>query len=992
MMVQNLERSDADKVLDWTLPNDEEILTLPVEELLLRLKSSLNGLSSEEVEKRLKTFGYNELAKKKKKAVIIGFLSHFKSPLVIILLVAGLISGFLGEIVNASIIFIIVLLSILLDFYQESKAEKAAEMLKQKVATTATVLRDGVKKEVKLAEIVPGDIVYLSAGDIVPADARVINAKDLFVNQSALTGEPFPIEKTDLPLKSYDPSITEWNNYLFMGTSVVSGTATAVVVKTGNLTEYGKIAKRLVEREAETEFQRGIRSFGYMIMQVTFLLVIFVFFVNALYKRGILDSLLFSVALAVGLTPELLPMIISINLSKGAMLMAKKDVIVKRLASIQNFGSMDVLCTDKTGTLTENQIKLVLHVDLNGNESEKVFIYSYLNSYYQTGLKNPLDEAILKFRSVNVRDYRKIDEVPFDFVRKRLSIVVEHQNQRFMLTKGAPEEVSKICSFYEVGDIIADITDETLRKIEQKYIELSVEGYRVLAVAYKCLKEDKPVYTVNDEKDMVFLGFIAFLDPPKETAREAVKLLKNANIELKILTGDNELVTRKVCEYLGFEIKGVVTGSEIAQMHDDSLARIVEEANVFCRVTPAQKNRIINALKNNGHVVGFLGDGINDAPSLKAADVGISVENAVDVAKESADIILLQNDLTVLHDGVLEGRKTFGNTMKYIMMGVSSNFGNMFSVAGASLFLPFLPMLPIQILLNNLLYDFSQSMIPTDEVDQEYIEKPKRLDIHFIRWFMVCLGPVSSLFDFLTFFIMLFIFKASESLFQTAWFIESLASQTLVVFVIRTRKSPFWKSKPSRLLLLTSMAVLTFALILPFTPLGVIFQFVKPPTTFYVALAVILGAYLTLAEIVKSKFYRRHGYRLEQILIPPKKIGLYLPKTTIVIQNVIAVICLFPEDQITVDSLLKDLARSIEYPLDYSQIGHIIQYLKRAGLISFDWRQRIIKREKPLKEYVMKQLMASELWPKIVQNWYKIGRTIKEKYGKVNPEYQEFAL
>jgi len=989
MAVQKLKESNFSEGLGWALPSADEILTLPVEELLPRLNSSLDGLSSDEVKRRLEVFGYNELVRKKKRAAIIDFLSHFKSPLIIILLVAGLISGFFGEVVNAAIIFIIITLSVVLDFYQESKADRAAEMLKRKVATTATVLRDGAKREVRLAEIVPGDIIFLSAGDIVPADARVISAKDLFVNQSALTGESFPVEKTNLPLKSYDPSITEWSNYLFMGTSVVSGTATAVVVKTGSLTEYGKIAKRLVAREPETEFQRGIRSFGYMIMQVTFLLVIFVFFINALYMRSVLDSLLFAVALAVGLTPELLPMIISVNLSKGAVSMAKKGVIVKRLAAIQNFGSMDVLCTDKTGTLTENRVKLILHMDLNGNESDKVLLYSYLNSYYQTGLKSPLDEAILRFRDVDVKDYRKVDEVPFDFVRKRLSIVVEYQNQRFMITKGASEEVAKICSFYEVGEVIADITDEVRQKIEQKHMDLSAEGYRVLAVAYKRLREDKPIYTANDEKEMVFLGFIAFLDPPKETAREALQLLKNAGVELKILTGDNELVTRKICEHLGFDVRGIVTGSEIAQMHDDALARIVEEVNVFCRVTPAQKDRIISALKNNGHVVGFLGDGINDAPSLRTADVGISVENAVDIAKESADIILLQNDLRVLHDGVLEGRKTFGNTMKYIMMGVSSNFGNMFSVAGASLFLPFLPMLPIQILLNNLLYDFSQSTIPTDEVDREYLERPKRWDIQFIRLFMVCLGPVSSLFDFLTFFIMLYFFNASEPLFQTAWFIESLTSQTLVIFAIRTKRSPFWKSKPSRLLLLGSVAIIAFALILPYTPLGAIFRFVKPPATFYIALAAILGAYVALAEIIKSWFYRRYGYRLEQTLIPPKKIGIYPTKTTKLIQSIIATICLRPEDEITVDSLLQDLERVIEHPIDYDQIGHTIQHLKRAGLISFDWRQRTIKREKPLKEYVTKQLMTSELWPKIAQEWHKINRAIKEKYGKVNQEYQE---
>jgi len=973
--------------LGWTLPNDEEILTLPVEELLSRLKSSPNGLSSEEVKKRLEVFGYNEPVRKKKRVAVIDFLSHFKSPLVIILLVAGVISGFLGEVANMLIILVIVTFSVTLDFYQESKASRAAEMLKKRVATKATVLRDGVKKDIWLTEIVPGDIIFLSAGDIVPADARIISAKDLFVDQSALTGESFPVEKNNLALKSYDPSITEWSNYLFMGTSVVSGTATAVVVKTGNLTEYGKIAERLVEREPETEFQRGIRSFSYMMMQVVLLLVLFVFFINALYRRSVLDSLLFTVALAVGLTPELLPMIISVNLSKGAVSMAKKGVIVKRLAAIQNFGSMDVLCTDKTGTLTENRIKLILHVDLDGDESEKVLLYSYINSYHQTGLKSPLDEAILQFKNIDVGEYRKVDEVPFDFVRKRLSIIVERQNERFMITKGAPEEVVKICSSYEVKETVAEITDEVRRRIEQKYVDLSAEGYRVLAVAYKRLTEEKPAYTAADEKEMVFLGFIAFLDPPKETAKEALQLLKNAGIELKILTGDNELVTRKVCEQLGFEIRGIVTGSEIAQMHDDALARVVEEANVFCRVTPAQKDRIINALKSNGHVVGFLGDGINDAPSLKTADVGISVDSAVDVAKESADMILLQHDLKVLHDGVLEGRKTFGNTMKYIMMGVSSNFGNMFSVAGASLFLPFLPMLPIQILLNNMLYDFSQTTIPTDEVEKEYLERPKRWDIHFIRLFMVCLGPVSSLFDFLTFFVMLYLFNASEPLFQTAWFIESLTSQTLVIFVIRTKRSPFWKSRPSRTLLLSTLTVVASALILPYTPLGEIFRFVKPPATFYIALVAILGAYLALAEIIKSWFYRRYSYRLEQVLIPTRRVGIYLTRTTKLVQSTIATICLRPEDEITVDSILQDLERIVEQPIDYHQIGHAIQHLRRAGLISFDWRLRTVRREKPLKEYVTKTLMRSELWPRIVREWHKIHQIISEKYGKVNEEY-----
>ena len=862
----------AVKISSWAQSklSTEELLVLSLDKLLAYLDTSSSGLVSDEAENRLKTFGRNELAKRKKRTAVVDFIFHFRSPLIIILLFAGVISGFFGEIINAVIIFSIVLLSVILDFFQESKAKRAAEILKEKVTTTATVLRDSAKKEVKLSEIVPGDIIYLSAGDIVPADARVVNAKDLFVDQSALTGESFPIEKTSISLKTMGSAVNEWNDCLFMGTSIVSGTAAAVVMKTGSHTEYGKIAKRLVEREHETEFETGLRKFGFLVMEVTFLLVMFVFFINAiyfingLYKRDILESFVFAVALAVGLTPELLPMIVSLNLSRGALSMSKKGVIVKKLASIQNFGNMDILCTDKTGTLTENRITLMLHVDMEGRNDEKVLLYSYLNSYYETGLKSPLDEAILKHRNLDVRGYQKIDEVPFDFVRKRVSVVVETERQLFMIVKGAPEEVMKICSYCELDDRVFDLTSVLHKRIEQKYYDLSSEGFRVLGVSYKKVKEEKPVYSVNDESNMVFLGFVAFLDPPKETTRESLQLLSKANVQLKILTGDNELVTKKTCALLGFEIKRIVLGNELVHFSDDALARLVEEANVFARVTPAQKDRIMIALKKNGHVVGFLGDGINDAPSLKTADVGISVDNAVDVAKESADMILLQKDLTVLQQGILEGRKTFGNTMKYIMMSTSSNFGNMFSVAGGSLFLPFLPMLPIQILLNNLLYDLSQSTIPTDNVDEEYVEKPKRWDMFFIRRYMLILGPISSIFDFLTFFIMLLVFNATEPMFQTAWFLESLFTQTLIILVIRTRRTPFYKSKPGRFLLLSSSAVLACALIMPFTPLGALFGFVEPPSMFFVVLAGLIAVYIMLVEVVKKAFYKRYSYRLEQ--------------------------------------------------------------------------------------------------------------------------------
>jgi Mg2+-importing ATPase len=980
----------------------DDMVSLPIEELMARLKASPLGLSSEQATERLETYGRNELAREHQHSAIKEFLAHFKSPLVIILLIAGIISGYFGELANTVIIFAIILISVILDYYQESKAEKAAQLLKQKVTSTATVLRDNVKQEIKLPEIVPGDIIYLSAGDIAPADSRVISAKDLFINQSSLTGESFPVEKTASAVKTKEGSITEWSNFCFMGTSVVSGTAAAMVVKTGGATEYGKIAKKLIEKAPETEFERGIKSFGFLIMQITFLLVIFVFLIISLRNpttSGVVTALLFAVALAVGLTPELLPMIITINLSRGAMAMSKKGVIVKRLSAIENFGSMNVLCTDKTGTLTENRIKLILNVDFEGTEDEKVFLYSFLNSNFQTGLKSPLDEAILKHKEIDTSKILKIDEVPFDFIRRRVSVVVEREGQRFFIAKGAPEEILKVCSYYELRRGVADLTEETRKKIEQKYHDYSADGLRVLGIAYKRIKEDKAVYSINDENDMVFLGFVAFLDPPKETAKQSLQMLSKSGIELKVLTGDNELVTRKVCDELGFEVKGVALGMDITNMSDEALTAVVEEANIFCRVNPIQKDRIITLLKRNGHVVGYMGDGINDAPSLKTSDVGVSVDNAVDVARESADIILSKNDLTVLAEGVLEGRKTFGNTMKYIQLGVSSNFGNMFSVAGASIFLPpgFLPMLPVQILLNNLLYDMSQSTITTDTVDEEYLERPKRWDIAFIRRFMVTLGPVSSLFDFLTFFMMLFVFIPivplgllsihDKSLFQTAWFIESLCSQVLVVFIIRTRRKPFWKSKPSKYLVISSVAIVASALLIPFTPLGPLFGFVQPPLLFYVALAILLGAYLALSEIVKNWFYKRNAFRIEQVLVPKRT--LYVTRTAKLMQDMIATISLRVEDEFSIESLTEDLNSAITYPINSNQMARNLQYLRRSGLISVDWNKRTIKREKSMGEYVKKSVIGGPIWPSISDEWRKINNILLNKHGAVNVEYQQ---
>ena len=865
------------------MADTQELLSLPADDVLAQLKTSQSGLSSEEVQNRLATYGPNQLAKKRKRTGLVEIFYHLRNPLVLILLVAGLVSGFLGDATDAVIIFSIVFLSVILDVYQESKAQNAADALKKRVTATATVLRDGVKKEVEFSEIVPGDITFLIAGDMVPADSRLISSKDLNLNQSALTGEAFPVEKNAAPLAVKTSDLTAWDNYVFQGTSVVSGIGTAVVVNTGSLTEYGKIAKELVAKAPETEFEKGLRRFGALMTEVTLVLVVFVFFVRAVFfysgEKSVVESLLFAVALAVGLTPELLPMILSINLSTGAMAMSKKGVIVKRLEVIQNFGNMDVLCTDKTGTLTENKLTLTQYVDVDGKENPKVLLYGYFNSVFDAGLKSPLDDAILQHGQFDVKGIEKIDEIPFDFIRKRISVVIEYEGQRLIIAKGAPEEIVGICAYCETDETLTDFANVSQSKFKQKYTDLSGQGYRVLAVSYKKVKDDTTHYSISDETDMVFLGFLSFLDPPKESAKESCLLLARDGVALKIVTGDNELVTRTTCQQLGFDIEGIILGSEIAQLQNDALARVVEENNIFARVNPAQKDRVITALRANGHVVGYIGDGINDAPSLKIADVSISVENAVDVAKESADLILLQPDLTVLDQGVLEGRKTFGNTMKYIQMAVSSNFGNMFSVAGASMFLNFLPMTATQILLNNLLYDLSEGTIPADNVDEEYIRKPKKLDISYIRRFMMVFGPLSSIFDFLTFFLLLFVFLPmlpvsttvlqKQSIFQTSWFVESLSTQTLVVFVLRTRKTPFFKSKPGKYLVLSSLMVVAVAFILPYTLLGSKFGFLPPSGAFYPALAGLIAVYLLLTEVVKKWFVKKYSYLLEQTV--PKK-------------------------------------------------------------------------------------------------------------------------
>ena len=831
----------------------------PLTELLVSLDATPDGLSEAEAERRLKINGPNVLRNHGRRPVILAFLSRFQNPLVLLLIAAGAISAFTREDASFAIICVVVLASVTLDFIQEYRADSAAEQLRDSITAKVMAQRGGKSLELPVSEVVPGDVVLLAAGDLVPADGRLLEAKDFFVSQSLLTGESYPVEKTPGPMPlSEDPEGAM--NAVFKGSSVISGTARILACRTGLRTALGEISESLQIKPPPTAFETGTRQFGLLIMRLTLLLVLFVLFVNTYLHRPWLETFLFAMALAVGLTPELLPMVVSVTLSRGALRMAKKQVIVKRLAAIHDLGSMDVLCTDKTGTLTEARIRLERHVDVAGRASDQVLRLTYLNSFFETGLKSPLDDAILRHGEIDSAGWTKIDEVPFDFERRRVSVLIDNGRQRLLIAKGAPEDILRVCSHYLDSDgTEPQALDESARqRIDDRFASLGGEGFRVLGIAYRQVAPNHPHAVVDDESELVFVGFAAFLDPPKADAGKVLAQMRASGIDVKIVTGDNDRVTRHVCGEIGIPVAAVLTGNQIAAMNDDAFIAQVEKANLFCRVTPAQKSRILAALKKRGHVVGFLGDGINDAPALHAADVGISVDSAADVAKEAADMILLEHDLGVLHEGVVEGRRTFGNIMKYIMMGTSSNFGNMFSMAAASVFLPFLPMLPIQILLNNFLYDTSEVPIPLDRVDDDYLNRPRRWDMGFIRNFMLVVGPVSSAFDFLTFFLLLTVFQANEALFQTGWFIESLATQVLVIFVIRTRLSPL-RSRPHPWLAATSLAIVLGAALLPLSPMGSYFGLVAPPPAFYGVLTVLVIAYLTLVEWIKRAFYRRFG-------------------------------------------------------------------------------------------------------------------------------------
>jgi Mg2+-importing ATPase len=844
----------------------EAVWTELADRLLAQLGTTRAGLSTAEAQSRLARHGPNIASTIRQSPRWVQFAARFRSPLVIILLVASGLSAATGDVASFVIVVAIVTISITLDFVQEVRAQNAVEALRRSVAVQATVRRDGAGISVPTDQLVPGDVVEMIAGDLVPADSRLLESRDLFVNQALLTGEPYPAEKHagDAALGAENPAGA--SNAVFAGTSVISGTATILVCRTGAQTALGRLAASLAEKPPATAFAVGIRRFGMLIMWLTVLMVLFVLVVNISFHRPVLESLMFALALAVGLTPELLPMIVTVTLARSAMDLARRKVIVKRLSAIHDLGAMDVLCTDKTGTLTEATIKLVHVIDGYGAESDRAYAYAHVNSRFESGMKSPLDEAILSARPFDMAGWRKIDEVPFDFERRRVSVLVEHDAGRRLIVKGAPEDLLRLCGQYEDASGAAQPLDaEARRAFEATLDALGAEGFRALAIAGRVVDGSHETAAVTDETDLAFSGFAVFLDPPKASAGTTIQAMASAGVSVKVLTGDNELVARHVFAEIGVAVTGVITGDALTHLSEEALIGQLSRVNLFCRVNPQQKLRILLALKRLGHVVGFMGDGINDAPALHAADVGISVDGAADVARASADLILLEHDLSVVRDAVVHGRGAVQNVSKYVLMGSSSNFGNMFSMAGAALFLPFLPMLPIQVLLNNLLYDVSEIAIPFDRVDPEATAQPVKWDVRLIERFMLVFGPVSSVFDFLTFYALLHLFGAGEALFQTGWFVESITTQVLVVFAIRTRRR-FFRSRPHRFLVATAAGTVGVAIVLPLLAVGRWFDFVAPPPLFFVFLVVMTAAYLGLVEMAKSLFYRftdpRHGRTL----------------------------------------------------------------------------------------------------------------------------------
>lgn len=842
-----------------------EAVTAEPAAVMQKLGTSHSGLSEQEASARLETHGHNVVTEETRHTRLRMLGHACLNPLVILLVVLATIAFLTGDVRECLVMVMMVVLGVVLRFLQEAKADGAAARLKAMITVTATVIRDGQPREIALPQLVPGDLVKLAAGDMIPADIRILSSKDLFVIQSSLTGESLPIEKFEGRENDAGRPIAELRNVCFLGTSVESGSATAIVVETGFRTYLGKMARSIVAPAAETSFDRGVARFTWLMIRFMLVMVPLVFLINGITKHNWTEAFFFALAVAVGMTPEMLPMIVTVCLSRGAIDMSGKKVIVKRLNSIQNLGAMDVLCADKTGTLTLDRVILERYCDVVQHEDDEVLRFAYLNSHFQTGLKNVLDRAILQHREVcesfSAPDLQRVDEIPFDFVRRVMSVVIATPEGRHrLICKGAPEAIFERCNRFELEGAVYPVDPLLVRDLEEEYDNLSEDGFRVLAIAYADF-EPRAAYSRADERDLILKGYVAFLDPPKETAAPAIAALEQHGVSVKILTGDNELVSRKICTEVGLTTESVVLGSQVAAMPDAELAEAAHRAALFARLSPADKERIVRALQSKGHVVGFMGDGINDSPALRAADVGISVDSAVDIAKEAADVILLEKSLIVIDEGVLEGRKVFANILKYIRMGASSNFGNMFSVLGASAFVPYLPMAPMQILTNNLLYDVSQVPIPADNVDPEQIAKPRPWDMGEITRFILFIGPCSSVFDYTTYLMLLYVFNgwdpANESLFQTGWFVESLITQTLVIHIIRTKRIPFLQSRASWPMIAATTAVIMLGMWLPFSPLGPSLGFTQLPPLYWPLLAVTLCCYVLLTQGVKAWLIRR---------------------------------------------------------------------------------------------------------------------------------------
>ncbi len=879
-LIKFFSRSDAQSALHNGADASEherrmvEICAVSVKEAIKALYSTPKGLSAEEAERRLEEYGANELAHAQQLGFWGDIFRRCKSPLVIQLLVIAGIAGIIGEVKSAVIVGAMVVLSVGLSYILDRRSSQAVETLGKRVQSRALVLRDGKETEIKITDVVPGDIVLLHAGSIVPADLRLLIAKDFFLSQSSLTGESMPVEKTAYTGEVQGQSAWELANACYLGSSVTSGSARGVVVNTGTRTLFGSIFKSLGEEREKTSFDIGVRSFTWLMIRFMLVMTCAVFFIVGMTKGNWGEALLFALSIAVGLTPEMLPMIVTVNLAKGALAMAAKKVIIKRLPSIQNFGAIDILCTDKTGTLTQDQVVLERYVDITGHTSDDVLSYAYLNSHYQTGLRNLIDRAILDHSDLDVEICRLVDELPFDFQRRRMSVVVDYDGDHVLICKGAVEEVYDCCSHYTIGDEVYPLIEMIRDNLFEEVDSLNRDGFRVLAIAYREFSQQKTNFSVKDESELILMGYVAFFDPPKASATEALELLHNAGVRVKVLTGDNGLVTQRVCTNVGLRAERVVTGAELAELNPQEFSQLVLEEDIFVKLSPAQKEQIVRALRKAGHVVGFMGDGINDTPALKAADVGISVDSAVDVAKETADIVLLEKSLLVLEEGIMEGRRVFANIIKYIRMGASSNFGNMFSVVGASYLLPFLPMQSVQILTNNLLYDFSQTGIPTDRVDEELILKPLKWNVENIKRFMLFIGPMSSIFDYATFALMWYFFGCSAfsdpgtsaaqqelhaRLFQTGWFVESLLTQTMIVHIIRTRRTPFFGSRPSLHLTLTTLVIMAVAGWLPYSPFADALGMVPLPAIYWAWIAGFLATYGILTHFVKIWFFNRYG-------------------------------------------------------------------------------------------------------------------------------------